>query len=301
MEHAFDKPGSHVLSVVVETQPERDQLLLDNRQDFAVEVLPPLPVLLVDGDDHTKPKSRGTDYLRDALAPAIDPAPTMAVRVVPVQEFKPALLDPEPGKEISSRPRVLVLANVARLTTEQQEAVAQFLVRGGGVLVTLGERVDEQAYNKQLHRNGQGWLPVALDQYTTAETDHTASPQPATFVHPALERFRAEPSSGLANARFRHWWKFQPAAISPSTVTVARLDNKDALLVEGRYRGGRVLVSTVPFDKSWVTNLPDLPEFPVLAHELVNALAGVRARRSTTCHKVSRSAIGWTPGRRPAA
>ena len=50
-----------------------------------------------------------------------------------------------------------------------------------------------------------------------------------------------------------------------------------SILVEGRYRGGRVLVSTVPFDKSWVTNLPDLPEFPVLAHELVNALAGVRA------------------------
>src|SRR5205085_2477306 len=107
--------------------------------------------------------------------------------------------------------------------------------------------------------------------------DRTVSPQPASFTHPALERFRSEPSSGLANAHFRHWWKVQPLAADSSTITAARLDNRDPLLVEGRYRGGRVIVCTVPLDKSWVTNLPDLPEFPVLAHELVHYLAGVRS------------------------
>jgi hypothetical protein len=46
----------------------KDTLPGDNRQDFAVEVLPALPVLLVDGDTTGAPKRRGTDFLRDALA-----------------------------------------------------------------------------------------------------------------------------------------------------------------------------------------------------------------------------------------
>jgi len=41
-------------------------------------------------------------------------------------------------------------------------------------------------------------------------------------------------------------------------------------------RNGRVMVAAVPLDKTWRTNLPDLPAFVPLVHELVYYLAGVR-------------------------
>ena len=50
-----------------------------------------------------------------------------------------------------------------------------------------------------------------------------------------------------------------------------------SFLVERRYKAGRVLLCTVPLDGSWGTNLPDLPAFVPLAHELVYYLAGARS------------------------
>src|SRR5207253_7846012 len=103
--------GSHLVTV----QSEPDALPADDRQDFALEVLPQLPVLLVDGDPNPAATHRGSDFLRDALAPARDPHPAVLARVVSIAEFDPAMLTRDlagPG----TVPRVVVLCNVARLT-----------------------------------------------------------------------------------------------------------------------------------------------------------------------------------------
>jgi hypothetical protein len=182
---------------------------------------------------------------------------------------------------------VLVLSNVARLTPQQQEGVAQFLGTGGGVLVTLGSRVEAQQYNEQLFRAGEGWLPARLDDMAGDEADlaHAPAPLPSSFFHPALDLFREVTTGGLGDARFPRWWKVTvPGRNSPS-VPVALLSNNAPLLVERPYPGslthtdpgvGRVLLCTVPLDNSWRTNLPDLPAFAPLAHELVYYLAGAR-------------------------
>jgi len=54
------------------------------------------------------------------------------------------------------------------------------------------------------------------------------------------------------------------------------LSSDDPLLVEAAAGAGRVLLCTVPLNPSWETNFFGLPEFPVLTHEIVNYLAGVR-------------------------
>ena len=42
----FTTPGSHLVTLTI----DEDAMPGDNRQDFAVEVMPTLPVLIVDGD-----------------------------------------------------------------------------------------------------------------------------------------------------------------------------------------------------------------------------------------------------------
>src|SRR5207253_664327 len=91
--------------------------------------------------------------LRDALAPAKDPTPSVLARVTSAAAFDPALLTGDlagPG----TAPRVLVLSDVGRLTAAQQEAVGHFLEAGAGVLVTLGDRADGAYYTRELFRGG---------------------------------------------------------------------------------------------------------------------------------------------------
>jgi hypothetical protein len=285
----FVTAGSHLVSVIVEPDPPlerrppgyvlKDHLPGDNRQDYALEVVEALPVLLVDGDTHADPKTRGTDFLRDALSPARDRTPAVMARVVPVQDFVPAQLTRELGPKPGSRPRVLVLCNVARLTAEQQEGVAQFLAAGGGVLLTLGDRVEAAHYNEHLYGAGHGWLPARLDGPTgnEAEPDRAASPLPSSFFHPALELFRETAAGGLADARFPRWWKVTTPGKTSTAVPVALLSSNDPFLVERPYLSGRVLLCTVPLDHSWRTNLPELPAFVPLAHELVYYLGSARS------------------------
>jgi hypothetical protein len=287
--HRFDTPGSHLVSVVVEPDlppnkrppgyQVRDELTVDNRRDFALEVLPPLPVLIVDGGANLPAgtKRRGADFLRDALSPAIDPTPEVRVQVVPIQEFDGVALgrDLPPGD--SRKPRVLILADIPRLSDAQQAAVREYLDSGGGLLVTLGSQVDEKFYNQLIsmpeHGNPRGgWLPAQLEQIIEAQPGHPAHLREAGLSHPVLERFHTDPSA-WGRVEFHRWWKVRPGE---NTVTVARLTGDDPLLVEGPSGVGRVLLATVPLNPSWETNIFGLPEFPVLVHEIVNYLAGVR-------------------------
>jgi von Willebrand factor type A domain/Aerotolerance regulator N-terminal len=293
----FTTPGSHLVSVIVEPDPPasqrppgyviKDQLPADNRQDYAIEVVSALPVLLVDGDarpqspSELRPRERGTDFLRDALAPKRDTTPVVLARVVPIQEFRPELLKQDVGKDKGTRPRVLILSNIAQLNHDQEEAITDFLAGGGGVLVTLGERVEGKYYNDNLYRSGQGWLPAHLEEPVGDETEtaKAVSPQPSSFFHPALELFRDEKIEGLAGVRVPRYWKVTMPGRNSSALAVARFSNNAPFFVERPYQAGRVLLCTVPLDNSWRTNLPEKLAFAPLAHELVYYLAGARAAR----------------------
>jgi hypothetical protein len=197
-------------------------------------------------------------------------------RVVPLPEFNPAVLTGDPN------PRVLILHNVPRLEPAVQDAIGQFLTDGGGVLVTLGQRVEADLYNEQLYRGGEGFLPAQLDgiEGEEAQVSKAARPEPASFNHPTLELFRRVTIGGLGEARFPRWWKVNTPGRHAPGVVVGMLQSPTAkypFLVERAYQAGRVLLCTVPLDNSWATNLTDLPAFVPLAHELVYYLAGARS------------------------
>jgi hypothetical protein len=290
--HRFQTAGTHLVSLIVEPDPPPDQrpadyrvkdhLPGDNRQDIALEVLPTLPVLLIDGaagQSVAKPRARDIDFLVDALAPARDPTPVLRVRVIPISDFEPALLERDLDSTTrlpAGKPRVLVLANIARLTAAQQDAVSRFLADGGGVLVTLGHRADPTFYNEQLFHAGQGWLPARLDGISETPADKPATPLPSPFFDAELDLFGRGGAGGLSAARFQRWWKLTTPGREARAAPVALLSTQDPWLVDGGHRGGRVLLTAFPFDKSWQSNLPDLPEFVLLAHELIYYLAAAR-------------------------
>src|SRR5204862_4559593 len=59
---------------------------------------------------------------------------------------------------------------------------------------------------------------------------------------------------------------------------IAKLDRpNNPLFLEGRRGEGRIIISAVPLDNSWRTNLIDLPAYVPLTHELIYYLASARA------------------------
>lgn len=96
--HSFPRAGSYLVSVIVEPDVPpgerardyqvRDRVPGDDRQDFAVEVLDAVPVLIVDGEASAGASPhRRSDFLRDALSPARDPKPVVKAHVVTVKEI----------------------------------------------------------------------------------------------------------------------------------------------------------------------------------------------------------------------
>ena len=263
--------GSHLVTFKLAA----DALPSDNRQDFAVEVLPTIPLLILDGGG----AKRGSDFLRDALAPAKDPTPAFAVRTLAAGEWSAEMFTQD-VKGANTAPRVVVLANIDRLSAAQQAQVEKYLSDGGSVLVAVGERTDAANWNRVAFRGGQGFLPARLVEPVGDEGDSADAPKvlAAGFTHPALEVFKEPLPGGLHTAYFPRRWKVDPAA-GANGVTgtpIALLSTREPLLVERAFGKGRVVLAAHPLDNSWKTNLVRLPDFVRLAHELMYYLAGTR-------------------------
>ena len=264
--------GSHV--VTLKLPP--DALPSDNRQDYAIDVLAAVPVLIVDG---SATDVAGSEYLRDALAPRQDPEPTFVIRTVRIKEWSSLLLSQD-VKGPGTPPRVLVLANIEKIAVDQQQQIEKFLNAGGSVLIALGDRCDAAEWNRTAFRGGQGFLPARLVEPVGDEAELTQAKSLliAGFAHPALDIFKDPLPGGLQTATFPRRWKVDAAAgINGSTgIPIAMFSDRLPFLVERSFGKGRVLLAAHPLDRSWRTNLHRLPDFVRLAHELMYYLAGSR-------------------------
>jgi hypothetical protein len=317
-EKSLPGPGSHLISVeVVADDPEtgenskarRDRFPGDNRRYFAIMV-PLVPVLLVDGLPPLPDDYQGADFLQAALQPgrslavssgsdkSKDPRVEMLkkrlvrAKVEPLSELE-AALQRDIGPEPNTKPRVLVLCDVPSLTEKQQSAIEEFVRKGGGVLVTVGPRASQSFYNKELYRDGSGWLPAALQKATGDENeplpskdnqpDRAAHPVPATFNHTALNDFAKTALGGIDRARFPRWWVLTQPSAGTGTVVAELLardpkPERSPWLVEKKLGEGRVLQCCVPLDSSWGTNFHtrEVTEYALLANNLISYLSGPR-------------------------
>src|SRR5262249_47607548 len=130
-----------------------------------------------------------TTYLQNALQPA-DPkaGPTespVRAKVVTESQFADAALgDLAPFD-------CVFLCDVARLSAPEVKRLEAHLRRGGGVVFCLGPRVDLEAYNRLLFRNGEGILPARLIgvQKTTPDRPFMFFADEDSFRVPPLEAF----------------------------------------------------------------------------------------------------------------
>jgi von Willebrand factor type A domain/Aerotolerance regulator N-terminal len=257
-------PGSHV--VTVRLAPGEDPLAANDRSDKPVDVIPALGVLLVNGEPSAEPFGGETDFLRAALAPTGDDTPQVKASVIKNDnDFNAESLDGQ---------KVVILANVDRLESGQSAAIAEFLGRGGGVLVAVGDRTDVEFANSTLYQDGRGWLPARLGD---AKGDFpgrkvVAHPAVRSFNGPALIPFGQTDDAPLREADLFSYRVLEPATRAPAASVAARLDTGDPWIVERPFGDGRVMLLAGPLDAEGGT-LPVNPDFVPWIHELVFHLA----------------------------
>lgn len=272
--------GSHVLTVAVAAD---DLLPADNLRSAAIDLLDTVKVLLIDGDPGSQPLQSETDYLAVALTPwtfgRVPLTDLLQTQVVPPAQLTEAALQTA---------RVVVLANVPKLTDPQTEWLTAWVKGGGSLLIAAGNRMDIEWHRTRLWNDGTGLLPSAWGELRGAgETAQTAAaptaaagPRTARIVsqrseHPALAFFNDPANGDLSTAEIRRWHVLTAAAATdtqPGTATAAVLDSGDPLLLERRFGDGVVLQLATAVDADW-SDLPLRPFYVPLMQQLVATLA----------------------------
>jgi hypothetical protein len=236
----FDAPGQQTLVAQITSAT----LAFDDRLQHVVDVVSPLRVLVVSGDERAAAAGafrNESDFLRTALTPyatmkrgGIDPA---KVTVTPVEKWTdPSLPDTD----------VLVIANVAELTPQQVRAVESFTYAGGGVLIAPGAATRVESYNRALYRDATGLLPAFL---LGPSSDQPTSLLGIDLSHPIFRFLRGRPAP-IPSAVVARMFTATPRA---GATVLASYVTGQPFLVEGAYGRGRVLLMTTTIDADWNT------------------------------------------------
>ncbi len=202
-EHRFDAVGSHLVRVTLDA----DDLPTDNASEAVVVVTEALPVLIVDGDPRAEPVQSETFFLRAALAAAGNDTPWVKPTILKWSDWNAKSLE---------QFAVVVLANVPQLTDAQLAALTEYVQRGGGLGIALGNRVDKDRYGAGLFRSETGLIGVTLAEIESEPAERREEGigiANGSLESPWLQRFRAERGAAFTTARFSRWWKVDVAKV----------------------------------------------------------------------------------------
>ncbi len=262
----FAGTGAHSLAASIGA----DAVAVDNRRWFATELPAARPVLIVDGSRD----ELGGYQLSLALAPGGNTHTGWQPHVEPAR----SLADPEKLKHEAA----VCLLDVPRLADDELASLEEYVKAGGGLAMFVGSDTDRTYYNDRLYLNGAGLFPVPL-RLPTQLLDRSGESAPDVEVNDdPLFRVLSGRRNSLLPLLMVDYYYAVPEDWTPpedgSTRVIARLRNQAPLVVTKKYGQGHVVAQLTKLSSGntplgrW-TNWSLNPAFPVLANELVNALA----------------------------
>ncbi|AGC48466.1 hypothetical protein MYSTI_07194 [Myxococcus stipitatus DSM 14675] len=232
-------------TVVGEVTLAPDALAEDDRRAFVLPVPRALKALVVNGAPHA------TRYRDEAFF--VDAALT-----APGSPVEVAVRDAEVGlREDFSTYDLVLLLNVAAPTEEEAAKLTSFVENGGGLFLSMGDRVNTEDYNARLG----AVLPRPLRVVRTSaerDTDPEAETKAARLAqvkqeHVLFGPFTGRAEEGLIGARFYRYMLLEadnPASPGASQVLATYEDGAPAVAVMRKGKG-RVALFTSTVDRDW--------------------------------------------------
>ncbi|MEO6436177.1 MAG: BatA domain-containing protein [Tepidisphaeraceae bacterium] len=238
----FAQAGSAVLTAQINTGAQQP----DDTCEIVVEVFEPLSTLIVRATAGDA-MARSSDPLAAALAPfrsAGRDGPDLAtIEIVAADRWDAKNL---------SKYQLIVLDNVAQVSSEQADALEQFVYAGGGLLLAPGAASRTEEYNRVLYRDEIGLLPALLQPPVfppaplAIETSTIELASPLMRFLPGGTAQSVPLTAGVE--RF-----FPLTGRTPAAHVLAAFTSGDAFLVEQPFGRGRVALVTCSLGREWST------------------------------------------------
>lgn len=264
-----------------------DNLPADNTRYAVVDVVSAVRVLIVNGEPSADSFEDEATFLATALRP--QGAVFSGNEVQLADETQLETLDLAPF-------RVVVVANVYRLSESAITALERFARLGGGVIYFAGDQVDTEAFNATMYRDGAGLMPCRLTE--TVRTENGARLTVKDRLHPALRGVDREGDPlGLGRIPFYQFIAGEcpvaardsadtddnksaesdsltmPSSREPKIIGTFSGETEHPAIVEKRFGAGRVIYVATSADKEW-HSWPDHPTYLPVMIELVHFAAG---------------------------
>ena len=287
LSHRFDEPGVHEVTVSVE---HGDSLADDNRRSIAVDVMREIKVLLVDGKPSNQPLQGQADFLSIALSPFAfggdDQPDSVKATVTTTGTLRKELNE--------TKPEIVILANVRSLDGNEKKDIANFVLRGGSLVLFDGDQVDPQMYNESFSGDdGPLEFPaimgtIAGDPEKKNETSFRIgdlNPQysPWALLAPGDQRPLGEVEvyayRNLKISDPKVDEQGNPIADENGSAILLRMSDGSPMVVAAKRGRGQVVQFALPCNASW-SSLPLRLVYLPMMQQMVLDLAG--RRRSST-------------------
>lgn len=262
---SFANVGAYVVSARIRSAGYVE----DDHLEAIVDVIDPVHVLILSGDERSGALRSESDFLRFALAPHSAAAPGQAnasdrdpfnVTVMPAEKWADADLE---------RYQVVILANIERFLPSQARAIERYVYGGGQLFIAPGSLSRYDDYNSMLYRDGAGILPAELDAPTPSDGSESTLLLSWDTAHPVFEFLRGQYESPAAS--IARYFPAHPRPVDASAI--AWYLTGDPFLIEGKSERGRVLLMTTALDADWTT-LPLSNFYLPFVQSTVRYLAG---------------------------
>jgi hypothetical protein len=221
-----------------------DALAEDDSRPFVLPVPRALKALVINGSPHATRYRDEAFFVEAALS-------------APGSPVEASVRDTDAGlREDFSAYDLVLLLNVPAPNKEDSERLNAFVKGGGGLFLSMGDRVDPDAYNKQMG----ALLPRSLRVVRTSveredpDSDTKAAKLAQVQVeHPLFSPFTGRAEEGLVGARFYKYMLLEadsPGASAASQVLATYEDGAPAVAV-ARKGKGRVALFTSTVDRDW--------------------------------------------------
>ena len=257
---------------------KNDSLPEDNLAYFHLRAGGRVKALIVDGDWSRPALERESYFLERALNPRLNALSRIDPKVI-----SESMLEQE---NLTSF-QVLILANCALLNQKEAEQTRQFVQKGGGLLITLGDKVEPERYNQMLAELLPRQLRGVKIPFAGAEAKSEVQPLhiASGFIgspdrHPVLMPFSSLSQGDPSRANFYKFFLFAHS-FAPRNDVVLELNDRTPLLVEKSFGKGRVMVFASTIDRDW-NDLCIYPVYLPLFHQIVLYLAGALLEASPT-------------------
>jgi len=259
----------------VEVEIDGDALRLDDHRLAHVELARTMSVLIVNGDPRTARNEDEPFFFAAALRNGLPGA------VVTVK------LPDDVSPESLANTTLVALLNLAQPSEALAAALVRFVSAGGGLFISVGDRVDATVWNQRMAK----LLPQPLGLPRTASAlpgqhaGEIVDDRPAERLapidrnHPLLASF-PEHGEGLVSARFFKYMLLDPAPESPERSVILHYESGAPALVEKQVGKGRVMLLSTTVDREW-TDLPIRAGFLPLVREAARRLVGVTGDEET--------------------